>query len=113
MEGDKTWFSWIFKWIPQKLLICEINKLHIPDFSPQKKNAKQISDFRPMSLVESVYKILPKVLTNHLSKILNSIIGENQQVFVQGRQITDAIIMTNQIVDEVYREKKKKPRYSM
>lgn len=78
---------------------------------PKKKNTKQISDFRPISLIGSAYKILSKVLANRLSKVISSIIGENQQVVVHGKHITDVILMANEIVDEGSR--KKKPRYSL
>ena len=38
---------------------------------PKKNSASNIRDFRPISLVESVYKILAKVLANRLKEVLN------------------------------------------
>lgn len=73
---------------------------------PKRKNASNIKDFHPMSLVGCVYKLFSKVFASTLSKVLESIIGENQQPFVHGRQISDAILMANEVVDDVIRNKK-------
>lgn len=72
---------------------------------PKKKNAKQINESRPISLIGSIYNILSKVVATRLSKVLNSVIGENQQAFVHGIQITNAVLMANEIVDDVFRKK--------
>ena len=38
---------------------------------PKKNDASNIRDFRPISLVGSVYKILAKVLANHIRMVLD------------------------------------------
>ena len=38
---------------------------------PKKIDASNIRDFRPISLVGSVYKILAKVLANHIRMVLD------------------------------------------
>ena len=38
---------------------------------PKKNGASNIRDFKPISLVGSVYKILAKVLANHLKEVLD------------------------------------------
>ena len=43
---------------------------------PKKNDASNIRDFRPISLVGSVYKILSKVLANRLRVILDQLISE-------------------------------------
>ena len=52
-----------------------------------------LRDFRPINLVSSMYKILAKVLTNRLKKVMNSVIGENQSAFVKNRQIMDSYVV--------------------
>ena len=41
------------------------------NLTPKKNDASNIRDFRPISLVGSVYKILAKVLANHLRIVLD------------------------------------------
>ena len=57
----------------------------------EKNDASKISDFRPISLVGSLYKILAKVLANRLKVVLDQLIPESQNSFVGGRQILDLV----------------------
>ena len=58
---------------------------------PKKSNVVNIKDFRPISLVGSVYKLLSKALANRLRVVLDSLISETQNSFVGGRQILDSV----------------------
>ena len=58
---------------------------------PKKNNAIDVKDFRPISLVGSVYKLLSKVMANRLRVVLNCLISESQNTFVSGRQILDSV----------------------
>ena len=51
---------------------------------PKKQNAFNIRDFRLISLIESVYKLLAKVLANRLKGVLDNLISESQNAFVGG-----------------------------
>ena len=52
---------------------------------PKRNDASNIRDFWPISLVGSVYKILTKVLANHLRVVFDQLIFETQNSFVGGR----------------------------
>ncbi|RVW25182.1 Transposon TX1 uncharacterized 149 kDa protein [Vitis vinifera] len=54
---------------------------------PKKSLTKKISDFRPISLITSLYKIIAKVLSGRLRGVLHETIHYTQGAFVQGRQI--------------------------
>ncbi len=49
---------------------------------PKKQNASNIWDFRPISLIGCMYKMLAKVLTNRLKIVLENLISETQNAFV-------------------------------
>ena len=66
---------------------------------PKKNNAIDVKDFRPISLVGSVYKLLSKMLTNRLRVVLDSLISKSQNSFISGRQILDSVFIANECLD--------------
>ena len=56
-------------------------------FIPKKRNALNIRDFRLIGLVGSVYKILAKVLANRLKKVLDGLVSESQNAFVEAGKL--------------------------
>uniref|UniRef100_A0A2N9IUI4 Reverse transcriptase domain-containing protein n=1 Tax=Fagus sylvatica TaxID=28930 RepID=A0A2N9IUI4_FAGSY len=66
---------------------------------PKKHGAGKIKDFRPISLVGGMYKIIAKLLVNRLSVVLGDIISPSQNAFVKGRQILDSVLIANECLD--------------
>lgn len=72
----------------------QLNKTFIT-LIPKKDNAKTPQEFRPISLCNEVYKVNTKTLDNRLKDILPDYIHESQQAFIQGRRITNNIIVSS------------------
>ncbi|GJU55117.1 putative RNA-directed DNA polymerase, eukaryota, reverse transcriptase zinc-binding domain protein [Tanacetum coccineum] len=66
---------------------------------PKIRDPIEISDFRPISLIGCVYKILSKLLAIRLAKVMDKIIRPNQTAFIAGRQILDGILVANEIIN--------------
>ncbi|GAU49906.1 hypothetical protein TSUD_139620 [Trifolium subterraneum] len=73
---------------------------------PKGESPQRLDDFRHISLVGSLYKILAKVLANRLRLVMGSVISESQTAFVCDRQLLDGILIANEVVDEARRAKK-------
>ena len=66
---------------------------------PKKGGAKDLRDFRPISLLGGLYKLLAKVLANRLKKVIGKVVSLDQNAFVTGRQILDASLIANEVID--------------
>ncbi|WZZ59796.1 hypothetical protein YC2023_059903 [Brassica napus] len=64
---------------------------------PKKTKPNEMTKFRPISLCNVSYKIISKVLCQRLKKILPQRISETQSAFVAGRQITDNIMIAQEM----------------
>ncbi|GKA60514.1 RNA-directed DNA polymerase, eukaryota, reverse transcriptase zinc-binding domain protein, partial [Tanacetum coccineum] len=64
---------------------------------PKIPEAKMVKDFRPISLIGSLYKIIAKILANRLVNVLGDIVNEVQSAFVADRQILDGPFILNEV----------------
>ncbi|GJX96249.1 RNA-directed DNA polymerase, eukaryota, partial [Tanacetum coccineum] len=65
---------------------------------PNSQEAKMVKDFRPISLIGSMYKIITKTLANHLSYVIADLVSDVQSAFVSNRQILDGPFILNELL---------------
>ncbi|GJU10520.1 RNA-directed DNA polymerase, eukaryota [Tanacetum coccineum] len=74
---------------------------------PKMQEAKVVKDFRPISLIGSVYKIVAKILANRLSLVISSLISDVQSAFVANRQILEGPFILNELLSWCKHKKSK------
>jgi hypothetical protein len=65
---------------------------------PKKTHANLVTDYRPISLTNVIYRLIAKSLANRLKEELPNYIHQTQHAFIQGRRITENIIIAQEIV---------------
>jgi hypothetical protein len=86
-------------------MLRKINYIHIAVI-PKVKNPKRITDFRPISLCNVIYKIISKVLANRLKVVLPLVIADSQSAFVPGRLITDNVLVVFEVMHSMSQKRK-------
>lgn len=66
------------------------------------QNLNSMSQFRPISLYNVMYKVIMKAMTNRIKPILKDLIGPVQSSFVPGRQIVDSILIYLEILHTMH-----------
>lgn len=69
------------------------------------ENPEGFKDYRPISMVGCVYKIIAKLLSRRLQGVMNSLIGPHQSSFIAGRQILDGALITGELIESCQRLK--------
>ncbi|GJX85760.1 RNA-directed DNA polymerase, eukaryota [Tanacetum coccineum] len=65
---------------------------------PKTQGAKMVKDFRPISLIGSLYKIITKLLANRLVTVIDGLVNGVQSAFIANRQILDGPFILNEII---------------
>ncbi|GKE89899.1 RNA-directed DNA polymerase, eukaryota, partial [Tanacetum coccineum] len=74
---------------------------------PKVVDAKFVKDFRPISLIGCVYKVVTKILANRLALVISDLVSDTQSAFVSGRQILDGPFILDEILNWCKRKKSK------
>ncbi|MCH79914.1 RNA-directed DNA polymerase (Reverse transcriptase), partial [Trifolium medium] len=67
---------------------------------PKVESPFGVGDFRPISLLGCLYKLIAKVLASRLSLVMGSLIA------IKGRQLMDGVVVVNEVIDFARRAKK-------
>ncbi|GKB65089.1 RNA-directed DNA polymerase, eukaryota, reverse transcriptase zinc-binding domain protein [Tanacetum coccineum] len=65
---------------------------------PKIETPTKVSDFRPIACCNVIYKCISKILTNMIKNSLCKVVSPNQSAFILGRQITDNILISQELL---------------
>ena len=71
------------------------------------RDHSKLEQYRPISLVGALYKIISKVLAIRMKKVLPALIDECQSGFVNGRGILDNVLLANEVLEDLKRNGRK------
>ncbi|WZZ11232.1 hypothetical protein YC2023_097153 [Brassica napus] len=66
---------------------------------PKKPNASLTTDFRPISCLNTVYKVISKLLASRLKDILPLMVSKSQSAFLPGRLLAENVILATDLVN--------------
>ncbi|GJR76959.1 RNA-directed DNA polymerase, eukaryota [Tanacetum coccineum] len=69
-------------------------------------DAKFVTDFRPISLIGCIYKVVTKVLAIRLATVISDLVSDTQSAFVANRQILDGPFLLNELLTWCKKKKK-------
>ena len=80
--------------------VCNMDRLNkaFLVLIPKCQGAEQVGDFWPISLSNSIYLIIAKALANRLREVINYLVRPAQSAFILGRQMTDGVVIAEEIV---------------
>ncbi|KAK7282263.1 hypothetical protein RIF29_10909 [Crotalaria pallida] len=80
--------------------IAKVNQTTIT-LIPKIDRPQRITDFRPISLCNVIYKVVTKVVVNRVKPIMNRVISHTQSSFVPGRQGIDNVVILKEVVHSI------------
>lgn len=66
---------------------------------PKKLNASLPSDFRPISCLNTIYKVISKLLASRLKEILPIMVSNSQSAFLPGRLLAENVLLATDLVN--------------
>lgn len=75
------------------MLLKELNSTII-SLLPKVTTPLKVTDYRPISCCNVLYKCISKIITNRMKNELLDIVSDNQSAFVPGRSISDNILLS-------------------
>ena len=74
---------------------------------PKNNNSEEAHGFRPIALCNVIYKIIATLVVKRLKPLLPNIIAPDQTGFVEGSQILDRIVVTQEVIHSLKTKKQR------
>lgn len=69
---------------------------------PKKSDAKNFNDYRPISLCNTLYKVISKTIAERMKKMLSRFISPEQSGFLKDKSIHDVVASTQEVIHSIH-----------
>ncbi|KAL0285559.1 UNVERIFIED_CONTAM: putative ribonuclease H protein [Sesamum angustifolium] len=76
----------------------QTNQCHTFGLNSKSSNAIPVSDYRPISCCNVIYKAITKIMVKRMQKVLDLLIDYSQNAFIPGRSISDNILLAQELL---------------
>nr|GEX46816.1 hypothetical protein [Tanacetum cinerariifolium] len=73
---------------------------------PKVNTPARVTDYRPISCCNVLFKCISKIIANHLKDSLKKLVSPNQSAFVPGRCVSDNILLTQEIMHNYHLDRR-------
>ncbi|KAJ0520505.1 putative RNA-directed DNA polymerase [Helianthus annuus] len=74
---------------------------------PKSNNPQTINNFRPINLIGCISKVVTKILSSRLKKVMDFLISDVQTAYIEGRSIMEGPLIMNELISWAKCSKKK------
>jgi hypothetical protein len=70
---------------------------------PKKDGAEDVADYRPISLIHAIAKIIAKMLALRISPLMNNLVSNAQSAFIKKRSIHDNFLYVKNLATRFHK----------
>ena len=71
---------------------------------PKRPGAENIQDFRPISCLNTLYKVISRILADRLKNVLPDLILPNQTCFIKNRLLLENVLLASEVVNRYHKK---------
>ncbi|CAA7046646.1 unnamed protein product [Microthlaspi erraticum] len=71
---------------------------------PKRRGADELQDFRPISCLNTLYKLITRLISDRLKSILPEIILPNQTAFIRDRLLLENVLLAAEVINGYHRK---------